>query len=588
MEEGGFLPAERKEPYWRVMPVVLLTTLVLGVFEAVYGQPGYSADSISYLDIVRALQRGDWKLALSPYWGLGYPLLLSGWLRVFPGNAVWEWVGIHCMNVLILVAACLCFYQVLVESICIVQGRERLQGTAAERFLMWAVLPIFLTSELTMDSVARVGPDALVSCLVFAAVWVLLRLYRRPTPSQAALLGLVLGAGYVVKAFFLPLSLVYLAIALLVLWRRKAPLSWIAVPVATMAVLAVPYAAGLSWAFGHPTFGESGALNYSWLVNHLQMDILWTGGPAGYGAPVHGPTQVMETPHLFLFDRPEPVTYPPWFNPPEFYRGYRRFFSLKLQFAATGESLMTFAELVLTRFVLYVLLGGLILRIRRRRYGREWKASLLRIWPLLLAAAAGPAIYFLVYTEDRYVASFVALLLMALAIAMAGFDDGSFEEALPKKWRAGLLALLLLAFGGTLFSKPRNDALNAVLHFERHELFYNYDQWILSHYLLANGIHAGDKVAEVAVHNDGNRCTWAYLDHLKIIGQVGGEKMIPQPDDLDAFWHTSTEVQRQRLEIFRQAGARAVVAFHVPGAPNLTGWEEVPGTEIWVYRFPDV
>jgi hypothetical protein len=79
--------------------------------------------------------------------------------------------------------------------------------------------------------------------------------------------------------------------------------------------------------------------------------------------------------------------------------------------------------------------------------------------------------------------------------------------------------------------------------------------------------------------------TWAYMDKLEIVGILGGSLLERQTIDYEAFWQSSPEEQRQILENFHSAAARAVVGTSTPVGPGADGWEPVPGTKFWVYRF---
>jgi len=89
---------------------MLALSLLLGIFEGIFGRQGYSGDAICYLNIVRAIHAGDWKLAFSSYWGFGYPLLLSVVTPLFPATPAGEWIAVHMINVVVFVATFLSFF----------------------------------------------------------------------------------------------------------------------------------------------------------------------------------------------------------------------------------------------------------------------------------------------------------------------------------------------------------------------------------------------------------------------------------------------------------------------------------------------
>ena len=465
-------------------------------------------------------------------------------------------------------------------AICIGAKGEVTDNRAA-RYLALFAFPVFLTTEVYFDSVSRVSPDMLVSCLVFAAASTLLRIAKRTQMRDAVLLGILLGAGYIVKAIFLPLALVSLAIQFVLVCRRSKGLQFVALTVAMFALFAVPYAAGMSWAFRHRTIGEVGRLNYAWRVNGLQGDIFWQGGPEAFGKPEHPAKQVMANPSVFLFDGPRAATFAPWFNPPYFYYGYRDFFSAKNQLRALASNSLTLLKLLLGRGVLYILLAGLILRRHRSRQGAGWFRSLYNIWPMLVLAGAGLSAYLAILLYPRYISSFVCIFLLSLCALFVGGDADAFAADLPRMKRTGLFVLMLLACILVPVARPLESYLDPIQHIRRNEFFWNDDEWKTAQYLLQTGAHPGENVA--VIKND-FFCEWAYLAHLRIVGQVGGEWLNPRVDETGIFWHADPEKQRQILEIFHNSGAQLVVGFERPAGVTANGWEMVPGTGIWIYR----
>ena len=82
---------------------------------------------------------------------------------------------------------------------------------------------VFVCVQVGFGRVSSIGPDLLVTCLLFLASGFVLRFTLHPSPHNGALLGLTLGLGYLAKAVFLPLSVILLATALLP--RRLRPAS---------------------------------------------------------------------------------------------------------------------------------------------------------------------------------------------------------------------------------------------------------------------------------------------------------------------------------------------------------------------------
>jgi hypothetical protein len=118
------LPQELKNGHRRLILPMVLLTLLIGCVEGLYGRIRYSADAISYLDVTRAIHAGDWKLALNPLWSLGYPMLLSLLIPLFPAGPNGEWIAIHCANLIILAVTLLSYLYLVAAAIRCVIHRE--------------------------------------------------------------------------------------------------------------------------------------------------------------------------------------------------------------------------------------------------------------------------------------------------------------------------------------------------------------------------------------------------------------------------------------------------------------------------------
>jgi hypothetical protein len=560
------------------MLLLLAITLLLGTFEGIYGRVRYSGDAISYLNMVRAIHVGDWKLAFSSYWGLGYPLLISFVTPLFPATPAGEWVAVHVLNLVILVATFCSFYLLVGTAMRLVGSDTILADTRKHIFLLLGSFAIFLSIELTMDNISRIGPDLLVSGLVFAACAMLLKLADRPTTKGALTLGAILGLGFVVKAIFLPLTLVFAFTVFVALWKKRPRFRYLALVLAAAGVFAVPYVGGLSWAAGHFTYGDAGPLNYAWNVNKLEPGGLWQGQPPGYGTPIHPAKMVSESPHVYLFDGPFAVTFSPFFNPPYYYQGYRRFFSLKAQIHEFAGNVFRLVKVLRFQFVLYaVILAWILARVASSKSEPRSKPA-LKLWPLLFISLAGTGTYLLVFLEARYVASFLAMTLLVLLLSVAKQDTSNSR-------RPVLIALLLLCCIGTLVANAHDSDRDLFGHFRRHELFSDDPQWKAAIYLRQNGLHPGDKVAIMSDLVSATRSTWSYIDDVQIVGILGGSLLETQTLDFDTFWHSSAETQRLTLDNFHHTGARAVVALTKPDGIDAPGWNAIPGTNYWVYKF---
>ncbi|HEY9125921.1 MAG TPA: hypothetical protein VIM62_02285 [Acidobacteriaceae bacterium] len=563
-------------------PAVTVILFVLGWLEGWYKRTDFSTDATSYLDISRAIPLHDWKMIFNPLWSVGYPVLLAAARPFFPESASGEWLSIHVVNMAIFAAAWCAFLfllRTLVAAIPETANRER-----ARLFLFLTGACIFASIQLCIDSVSRVGPDLLVSTLFFIATALALRLIASISKGaawrNAALLGVTLAAGYWVKGIFLALSLSLLAVAALALWRRKANLLPAVFAGALFAVLIAPYVAGLSWSYGRFTMGESGPLNYAFHVNLLPRWTNWQGEPDGYGKPIHPTHQLSSDPDIYSFAEPYHNTYAPFGNIAYWYQGYRRFWSARYQAIAIARDLDYLAHALLPQPIFYavILAVGLILMARAARL--EWLRQIGHSWLLMLPAAIGVLLYIQVHLEDRYLGSFLTILSLAPFAALACVFD-----RLPAKLVTALSVLMVLGAAANFIYVNRD----VLAHLRTGYTYAQNPQWKLGLAMERAGMRPGDGIAVIGGPNAS--CTWAYIAHLRIIAEMGGEpfdQRHPAPPDepspISRFWHASAEEQKEIVDIFRTTGARAVIASEKPDEISApAGWHPLPNTQTWIY-----
>jgi hypothetical protein len=545
----------------------IFIVLPLGVIEGQYGRFDYSGDAIPYLDMARAVHDGQWKLAFNPLWGLGYSLLIAGVKPFFAATAAGEWNSIRLLNLLIFTGTFASFFFLL---------RTILSGFTArnanENRIVLAGTALFLSAELCMDNVSRVGPDLLVTTLVLLALALLLRLLQKPGIGTAVLLGAVLGAGYVTKTIFLPLSLIIVVVAAAALYRHHRKPLILAATVVVGALFAIPYAAGLSWAMGRFTLGESGTLNYAWHVNRLSL-MHWQGGPAQFGQPLHPTKLVLADPPIYSFSEPFHVTYPPFFNPPYFYEGYKHFFSATLQLRAIAANCFHLVQALRAIPMAYAVILSMVLILFYPAPRREWLREIAAYWPILLPALAGIALYLQVHLEGRYLPAF--LLVLALVPLSAFFAQ---SQRWPSAISSLVLAILLAGSVASLWTVNRTAFADA----RRHYHYSDSQQWMLAKFLAQHGLQPGDGVAIVG--GPATHCTWAYVDHLRIVSELAADVYAPQGSGEGMFWNATPAAREHMFDVFANAGAKLVV---VPApASSMPGWMPVPGTDVVVRDLP--
>ena len=566
--------------------LVTLFVLTLGGLEGWYGKTAagdvYGSDAVQYLDITRAFERGDLHSALNPLWSQGYPALLALVRPLFAAGNVGEWDAIRTLNFAIFVLSWICFAGLVRE---LLRGRERRAVT------IFGAVCLFVTAQVCMDQVSRVGPDQLVAALFFLVCTLLLKMLRGPGLGPAASLGAVLGLGFLVKSIFLPLGCIAIVIAAIALIRQRQKLRLIAPAAMIFALIVLGYGAALSRAVGSPTLGEAGSLNYAWHVDRLAKWVHWEGGvdpadkawpkpwiarfthwqsaPPDFGRPIHPSVEsgVLPTIYSFHASFPAPIeaTYVPYFDPPYFYQGYRHVVNWRYQVVALGKNLVDLM-VVLARQPLFWAVLLVFPYLYRRKDGAQ-QHQFAEIWPAFALAVAGVAIYVPVHLEGRYIAAFLAVLFLLMLNA---FSETFARSRARQGVVIGLLALGLVA--GLV--KDQREVWVRALH------RWNYRdnlEWREAEALRGEGMAPGSEVGVIS-WTPNVQCDWAYLAGARITSEIAS------PADEKAFWALAGNERVAVLGRFRQAAADAVITRDQP-PDDAAGWQQVGDVPMWIYRF---
>src|SRR5262249_3213581 len=126
----------------------------------------------------------------------------------------------------------------------------------------------FLWLSLTLITLERESPDMLMSVFVYLGVGLVLRLRRNGgTWESFAVLGAVLGLGYLAKARMFAVAFVFVAAALLASGNVGRALPRAVLALVLFALISAPLVATVSRAKGRFTFGDSGRWNYLVEIN---------------------------------------------------------------------------------------------------------------------------------------------------------------------------------------------------------------------------------------------------------------------------------------------------------------------------------
>lgn len=556
-----------------IVPAAILT---FGAIDAWCRKDVIYSDGISYLEIAGAYARGDWTQAINAYWSPFYSWILAAIFAVFRPPLTGQLAWLHAVNWLLLCAAALAFDYFLRE----LRVRAA-SGSCGEQAALWATgqyqdtfhAIAWLTFAWGCLAGRLIGlfrplPDIATAGIVFAAAGLLLRT-RAASPgyAPAALLGVVLGIGYLTKAAMLPLALIFLACAGRL---RRAVIAAV-----TFAAVCAPFVTALSASKGRFTTGESGRLNYAWEVGPVRRSTHWQCGSSGYGEPVH-PTRVLHrNPLLVEFATPVPGSFPPWRDPSYWYEGVKPHFDIARQAAA----LYLNGRYAVALFLLCpaIVAAALAMLLSRGRWhappARVLACASAGLWglrALLVPCAAAVAMYASVFVEGRYVAPF--LVVAGVSILIPAFRMPAFSD---RRRRAAVMAAAAIATIGMLrgdiaedvsviraFMDGRPEATQADLAAEMRRL----------------GIMPGTRLGYVGLSMN---AYWAALAGARIICEVPVE-YLRQPGvsrsvrngtaEIERYWKSSPQVRDRVLQLMREQGAEYAVADMVPDWADTIGW----------------
>jgi hypothetical protein len=391
----------------------------------------------------------------------------------------------------------------------------------------------------------------------------ILRIGRRPSVLYSAVLGGLLGLGYLAKAPMLPLATVFLAASALVLDGRPRRIAHLVVAAVALAVVAVPFIVLLSVANGRLTAGDSAVLNYLWVIDGAPV-VHWQGGPDGLGQPLHHSLQLLERPPVFAFDSPYNVTYVPWYAPEYWFAGA----TPVLTFGGQARAILAGGE-VYARIIadLAVVLASILMLLSMhsgRWTSRHTRPALVLLAPALVAFG----MYGLVLVEARYVAPFVVLFVLAL-LMLVRLPKADWSAALLANVGMIMLVVLVLQIGSST-SEAAGSLLSQVA---QGGLLTPDTQALVASALHSAGIRPGEAVAS---GDRGFNAYWARLAGVRIIAEVSGLESA-------AILESDAEARHDAQRVLVAQDVRAVVARSWPAQTGDTGWHRIDGTDYFYY-----
>ena len=267
----GFPRSIRAVLPWRLRVCFWALALILGFLQVWANRHDVGGDGVNYLDMGDAYVRGDWKTAINGLWSPAYSWILGLALRVTRPSGYWEFTVVHIVGFAVFLVALRCFEFYLTE---LVTSQKRDADSAAAAGIVaptwtWIALgyTLFLWACLDLIGLVWVNPDVCVAGIVFLAAGLLLRIQKRAASWKCfALLGLVLGLGYLMKSVMFVIAFIFLAASVLAAGSYRRAMPRVAVGLTIFAALASPLIIALSMTKGRLTIGDAGRLNYAWYV----------------------------------------------------------------------------------------------------------------------------------------------------------------------------------------------------------------------------------------------------------------------------------------------------------------------------------
>lgn len=509
------------------------------------------SDGLSYLDMARSYLRHDWSTAVNGYWGPLYPLLVSGWLKLIDPSPAREFAAVRALNFLIFLFCFYCFRRFW-RSIAAWNQQESESGfpLAAAYPMGWTLLGYALFAVQVLWFVDLVGPDLLVAALV---LWISARLLefriRKTTFLDHVGLGILIAAGYYTKSilFFFGLAVLgCLLLGSLLLYgfrsrHYRGPLTAALV----CALVVSPYVIALSRVLGHLSIGESGRLNYAWLVDGTETGP-WVDGGASF--PFFPGPVVLQAPRAFRIPRLAGVTYAPWYDPARFDRHSRASFNLRGQLRQIAINLRSLDDEISGRhaalLVCLLVLASAAPAVFRRRLAAAWFCL---VPPLVVVG-----MYLLVFVVGRYLIGF-SLVIWGVAFSCVRVPP-SYDVFMRRALACGIAVFAACTLPGLahfLISRPQNLI--------KREL-------VIAEAMPNYGIKPGDSVGFIG---DGQVAYWAHWARVSIVAEVASM-------DSASFWSATQESQQAAVRSMAALGAKAVIWRRDTERPCPQDWIDLP------------
>ncbi len=567
----------RQRPYGWLTNIFWLSVVLFGAIDGWVSRFAMNTDGISYLDVASKFVGHDWLHGVNAYWSPLYPLLLSIAIQLLRPSAYWEFPLVHFVNFVIFLGSAAAF-EFFLSRLIRYQRERAARLSIDERMLIpeWGIraagYSLFVWISLQLTPIEVVSPDMTVAMFIYLAAGIVLGIFSGLSRFRDyALLGAILGLGFLAKAPVLPVGLVFLGAVCLAGGTIRKTATRIPLALAAMALVAGPFVVSLSHLQGRLSWGDSAKLNYAWYVNGLPR-YHWHGDRPQNGAPTHPTKLLLADPPVYSFDGPQIATYSIWYDPAFWNDGIHVVRDVRSLARQLVQNSLVYEKVVFHEqgCVVVICLFLFLLGWSRNRSVLDFAGY----WMLLVPVVAALGMYALVHVELRMISAFLVILWMTLFVAVRLSDT----PGTPRIAAMALVALALFAIAtqaASVMGQATSESPKELLSLRNPN---SNPAWVVATELHNAGIRPGDKVAWIrpaaftATHN----YDWARLAKLRIIAEV------PTGDE-DRFWSASPSERLSALERIAQTGAVAfVVTGMPPGIPDH-GWKRLGNSGYLVY-----
>jgi hypothetical protein len=560
-----------------------------------------TSDSLSYLDSGDMLWRGDFANGITSLWSPGISFLLGLALKVLSPIGLWEVAVVKLVDLMIFLFAMGAF-DFFINQLCSYHKRD----AVSEYLGAGAVFPkaafatvgylLFIWTIAQLLYAWSVTPDVLVMGIVFVVFGLLLKIKMGATGFRTfAILGAVMGCGYLIKAPLFPLAFMFLGVAFLLVGERKKATPRVLLSFGIFILIAAPLVIKLSASIGSPTFGTSGPWNYARTVNGIAVAYHWRGQPPGSGKPLHPTRVIFQNPTVYEFGSPVLGTFPPWRDPYYWYAGITPHFDLRGQWRVLKGNARILKEQAsgLDRSFIY---GFLILLFM----SSDWRlvgSTLKKQWFLVFPSFAAIAMFSVVAVEGRYIAPYPIVIGLVVFSSLA-----IVRSTVSLKLVNRTVVLTAVLFAASSARPAAGELLSFAKSLHRSEILGRGGPWhtsseAVSDALRSRGLLRGDRIAYIGESND---FYWARLAGVQVNAEirqwkgyyyiyslVPGTSLQGLENSVDIYWASSSETKDRIDHTLYRAGSRAVVTDALPAGSATTGWDRVPGTRFYIHLLSD-